>query len=133
MINISFYCWFIHKMIYQEEWHILLQEKKSTCHIDLPLGSKGSVNVILAYRATSWDACEHEATNYVNNKQNGEFLFWSSNPQPFGKNISLNCYIFRTCLVRNRVSLIHPGNTYTHNKGNGRLNVFFILYYNILR
>ena len=99
------------------EWIILLKDRKSTCDIDLAFKPTGNVNVIMGYRAENWKACNHESTKYTCVNQDAKFMFWSSKPKPFGKNISLNCYLFRTCLVGNRASLIDPGNTYKLKEG----------------
>ena len=105
------------------KWSILFKYTKATCDIDLPFNRKESVNVIMGYRAESWNACKREATNYACINQHAKYLFWSKSPEPLRKNISVNCYLFRTCLVGNRATLIDPGNTYKLNEGKRRISL----------
>ena len=103
--------------IVEQRWNIIINDKKSTCVVDLPFNGDTKPNVILSLRAESLDACRSEATYLADEDERVNFFFWSSNPHPLGKPSTSNCYAFQTCSEKDRISLSHPGYTYEVKEG----------------
>ena len=103
----------------------MLRNQKSTCLIDVPFDDDSSTNVIMGFRADDIDSCKIEVTKFAKNDPKASFFFWSEYPNPLDRSGSSNCYVFKSCAQKDRVSLLHPGNTYQLNDGT--------LYFKLLR
>ena len=81
----------------------------------MPFDDDSNTNVIMGFRADNIDSCKIEVTKFAKKDPRARFFFWSANPNPLDKSGSSNCYVFKSCTVKDRVSLVHPGDTYQLN------------------
>ena len=106
-----------------KKWIILLQEKRRTCNIDIPFGKSENPNVKLAFRAKSIDICARDVTTLTGQDPAVRYFFWSpkfpSNTNHVMANLTVNanCYAFKSCNRKERVSLMVKGTTYKLREG----------------
>ena len=85
-------------------------EKRSTCAIGIPFDV--GKNVMMAFKAEESCSCHRYASKFAEDKDDAKYLFWSFSEHRFSKAIGGNCFVFKTCDDKTRISLTRPGVTY---------------------
>ena len=117
------------KRILGREWDIILNETRSTCFISTPFNVDKKSNLMTIFKADNLCSCHSYASKFAQDYDDAEFLLWSPFAPPLNKDIGGNCFVFKTCDEKRRISISYPGITYQLKRINTVKKGVYLQYY----
>ena len=117
------------KRILGREWDIILNETRSTCFISTPFNVDKRSNLMTIFKTENLCSCHDYASNFARDYDDAKFLLWSPSGHLFSEDVYGNCFVFKTCDEKRRISIRYPGITYQLKRINTKREGVYLPYY----
>ena len=117
------------KRILGREWDIILNETRSTCFMSTPFNVDKKSNLLTIFKADNLCSCHRYASQFAEDYDDAEFLLWSPSAHLLSEDVGGNCFVFKTCDEKRRISISNPGITYQLKRINTVKKGVYLQYY----
>ena len=81
------------------------------------------------FKADNLCSCQRYASKFAGDYDDAKFLLWSPFAPPVNKDIGGNCFVFKACDEKKRISMSYPGITYQLKRMNTIRKGVYLPYY----
>ena len=78
----------------------------------IPFAASTGTNVMTVFDAEEPCSCHRYASKFAEDNGDAKYMFWTSSKHRFSKDVGGNCFVFKTCDEKKRISLNESGITY---------------------
>ena len=86
-------------------------------------------NVMTVFKTNNLCSCHRYASQFAEDYDYAEFLLGSPFAPPLSKDVGGNCFVFKTCDEKRRISMSYSGITYQLKRTNTIRKGVYLLYY----
>ena len=99
------------KIILGRKWDIILYANRLTCFISTPFNVHKNSNVMTVFKTNNLCSCHRYASKFAEDYDDAKFLLWSPSAHLLSADVGGNCFVFKTCDEKRRISIRDPGIT----------------------
>ena len=119
----------VKKGILGRKWDIILYANRSTCFISTPFNVDKNSNVMTVFKTDNLCSCHRYASKFADDYDDAKFLLWSPSAHLLSEDVGGNCFVFKTCDEKRRISISYPGITYQLKRINTVKKGVYFQYY----
>ena len=95
----------------------------------MPFNVDENSNVMTVFKTDNLFSCHRYASKFADDYDDAKFLLWSPSAHLLSEDVGGNCFVFKTCDEKRRISISYPGITYQLKRINTVKKGVYLQYY----